>query len=131
MEKSPLDFTDEDPTAESASTEVPHKTNLEQEVLTMGPPVNKRRKKRDRGKTRPNALSKVPRTERGTAADTQGVIEQEPLSFVVTRPTLELDVAQSSKATAVEDEDIEKSSSFISMGGPPDDIYQPNWGITN
>ncbi|GKC27191.1 hypothetical protein Tco_1034485 [Tanacetum coccineum] len=41
------------------------------------------------------------------------------------------DQSRSSKATAVEDEDTDKSSSFISMGGPPDDIYQPNWGITN
>ncbi|GKA30463.1 hypothetical protein Tco_0716768 [Tanacetum coccineum] len=155
MEKSPLDFADEDvqtdvvgehqtdnpvsttvpqqeqPAAESAATEVPPETNLEQEVLTMGPPVNKRRRKRDRGETGSNAPSKVLRTERGTAADTQSVSEPEPLSFVVPRPTPEPDVAQSSKAATVEDEDTEKSSSFISMGGPPDDIYQPNWGITN
>ncbi|GKC63910.1 hypothetical protein Tco_1096508 [Tanacetum coccineum] len=155
MEKSPLDFADEDvqtevvgehqtdnpvfttvpqqeqPAAESAATEVPPETNLEQEVLTMGPPVNKRRRKRDRGETVSSAPSKAPRTERDTAADTQSVSEPEPLSFVVPRPTPEPDVAQSSKAAAVEDEDTEKSSSFISMGGPPDDIYQPNWGITN
>ncbi|GJU64970.1 hypothetical protein Tco_1246805 [Tanacetum coccineum] len=121
MEKSPLDFADEDvqtevvgehqtdnpvfttvpqpeqPAAESAATEVPPETNLEQEA---------------------------PRTERDTAADTQSVSEPEPLSFAVPRPTPEPDVAQSSKAAAVEDEDTEKSSSFISMGGPPDDIYQ-------
>ncbi|GJT69514.1 hypothetical protein Tco_1028800, partial [Tanacetum coccineum] len=121
MEKSPLDFADEDvqtdvvgehqtdnpvsttvpqqehPAAESAATEVPPETNLEQEVLTMGPPVNKRRRKRDRGETGSNAPSKVLRTERA----------------------------------AVEDEDTEKSSSFTSMGGPPNDIYQLSWGITN
>ncbi|GJS83239.1 hypothetical protein Tco_0749780 [Tanacetum coccineum] len=155
MEKSPLDFADEDvqtdvmgehqtdnpisttvpqreqPAAESAATEVPLETNLEQEVLTMGPPINKRRRKRDRGETGSNAPSKVLRTERGTAADTQSVSEPEPLSFAVPRPTPEPDVAQSSKTAAVEDEDTEKSSSFTSMGGPPDDIYQPSWGITN
>ncbi|GJX20787.1 hypothetical protein Tco_0223464 [Tanacetum coccineum] len=120
-----------EPAAESAATEVPPKTNLEQEVLTMGPPVNKRRMKRDRGETGSSAPSKVPRTERDTAADTQSVSEPKPLSFVVPRPTPEPDIAQSSKAATVQDEDIEKSSSFISMGGPPDDIYQPNWGITN
>ncbi|GJZ85208.1 hypothetical protein Tco_0650547 [Tanacetum coccineum] len=107
--------------AESAATEVPPETNLEQEVLTMGPPVNKRRRKRDWGETVSSAPSKAPRTERDTAADTQSVSEPEPLPFAV----------PSSKAAAVEDEDKEKSSSFISMGGPPDDIYQPNWGITN
>ncbi|GKA83442.1 hypothetical protein Tco_0805037 [Tanacetum coccineum] len=117
MERSPLDFADED-----VQTDV---------VLTMGPPVNKRRRKRDRGETGSSAPSKVPRMERDPAADTQSVSEPEPLSFAVSRPTPEPDVAQSSKAAAVEDEDTEKSSSFISMGGPPDDIYQPNWGITN
>ncbi|GJQ89427.1 hypothetical protein Tco_0000566 [Tanacetum coccineum] len=117
MEKSPLDFADEDhPAAESAATEVPPETNLEQEVLTMGPPVNKRRRKRDRGEDGASAPSKVPRTEQGTAADTQSVSEPETLSFAVPWPTLEPDVAQSSKAAAAEDEDTDKSSSFISMG---------------
>ncbi|GJW98734.1 hypothetical protein Tco_0180542 [Tanacetum coccineum] len=101
MEKSPLDFADEDPAAESAAIEMPPETNLEQEVLTMGPPVNKRRRKRDRGETGSNAPSKVLRTERGTAADTQSVSEPEPLSFAVPRPTPEPDVAQSSKTTVV------------------------------
>ncbi|GKE64620.1 hypothetical protein Tco_1518781 [Tanacetum coccineum] len=134
MKKSPLDFADEDvqtdvmgehqtdnpvsttvpqqeqPAAESAATEVPPETNLEQEVLTMGPPVNKRRMKRDRGETGSNASSKVFRTKRGTAANTQSVSEPEPLSFAVPRPTPEPDVAQSSKTTAVEDEDTEKFS---------------------
>ncbi|GKE05678.1 hypothetical protein Tco_1397696, partial [Tanacetum coccineum] len=100
----------EQPAAESAATEVPPEANLEQKVLTMGPPVNKRRRKRDRGETGSNAPSKVPRTERGTAAETQSVIEPEPLSFVVPRPTSEPDVAQSSKTADVEDEDTEKSS---------------------
>ncbi|GKC54464.1 hypothetical protein Tco_1077209 [Tanacetum coccineum] len=118
MEKSPLDFADEDvqtevmgehqtdnpvfttvpqqeqPAAESAATEVPPETNLEQEVLTMGPPVNKRCRKRDRGETGSSAPSKVPRTERDTTADTQSVSEPEPLSFVVPRPTPEPDIAQ-------------------------------------
>ncbi|GKB89561.1 hypothetical protein Tco_0961833, partial [Tanacetum coccineum] len=106
-------------------------TNLEQEVLTIGPPVNKRRKKRDRGETGSSAPYKAPRMERDTAVDTQSVSEPEPLSFAVPRLILEPDVAQSSKEATIEDEDTEKSSSFISMGGPPDDIYQPNWGITN
>ncbi|GJZ14820.1 hypothetical protein Tco_0550497 [Tanacetum coccineum] len=39
----------EQPAAKSAAAEVPPETNLEQEVLTMGLRVNKRRTKRDRG----------------------------------------------------------------------------------
>ncbi|GJR86959.1 hypothetical protein Tco_0210970 [Tanacetum coccineum] len=120
-----------EPAAESAAIEVPPETNLEQEVLTMGSPVNKRRWKRVMGETGSSAPSKVPRTERDTADDTQSVSEPEPLSFALPRPTPEPDIAQSSKAAAAEDEDTEKSSYFISIGGPPDDIYQPNWGITN
>ncbi|GJU11439.1 hypothetical protein Tco_1133835 [Tanacetum coccineum] len=37
----------------------------------------------------------------------------------------------SKKAAAAEDPDSEKSISFSSMGGPPEDIYQPGWGVTN
>ncbi|GKE11748.1 hypothetical protein Tco_1415299, partial [Tanacetum coccineum] len=77
MEKSPLDFADEDVQTE--------------EDLTMGPPVNKRRRKRDRGKTVSSAPSKAPRTEQDTAADTQSVSEPEPLSFALPRPTPEPD----------------------------------------
>ncbi|GJR86955.1 hypothetical protein Tco_0210966 [Tanacetum coccineum] len=135
MEKSPLDFADED-----VQTEVVGEHQTDNPVFTTVPQqeqpaaesaATERRRKRDRGETGSSAPSKAPRTERDTAADTQSVSEPEPLSFAVPRPTPEPDVAQSSKAAAVEDEDTEKSSSFISMGGPPDDIYQPNWGITN
>ncbi|GJV67211.1 hypothetical protein Tco_1482720 [Tanacetum coccineum] len=139
MEKSPLDFADEDvqtgvageqqtnnpvattvpqqepPATKSAATEVPLETNLEQEVLAMGPPVNKRRKKRDRRETGSNAQSKILRMEQGTTADTQSVNEPESISFAVPRPTPEPDVAQSSKTVAIEDEDTEKSSSFTSV----------------
>ncbi|GJZ44883.1 hypothetical protein Tco_0592479 [Tanacetum coccineum] len=48
------------------------------------------------------------------------------------QPLPEQDIAQSSKkAAAAEDPDSEKSISFTSMGGPPEDIYQPGWGVTN
>ena len=74
IQRSPLDFADEDiqtvveeeeqtenpahvippqqihPATEEATTEVPPETDLEREVTIMGPLVNKRRKKRVRGK---------------------------------------------------------------------------------
>ncbi|GKA60141.1 hypothetical protein Tco_0759454 [Tanacetum coccineum] len=112
MEKSPLDFADED-----VQMDVVGEHQTDNPVSTTVPPTR--------------AACRRERSHGGTAADTQSVIEPEPLSFVVPRLTPEPDVAQSSKAAAVEDEDTEKSSSFISMGRPPDDIYQPNWGITN
>ncbi|GKG28809.1 hypothetical protein Tco_0416174, partial [Tanacetum coccineum] len=36
----------------------------------------------------------------------------------------------SKKAAAAEDPDSKKSISFTSMGDPPEDIYQPGWGVT-
>ncbi|GJY76257.1 hypothetical protein Tco_0481373, partial [Tanacetum coccineum] len=39
--------------------------------------------------------------------------------------------SSSKKAAAAEDLGSKKSISFTSMGGPPEDIYQPGWGVTN
>ena len=35
------------------------------------------------------------------------------------------------ETAAAEGTDAEKSPSYTSMGGPPDDIYQPGWGVVN
>ncbi|GJU89560.1 hypothetical protein Tco_1301983 [Tanacetum coccineum] len=76
------------------TTGVVPELNLEKEAAAMGPPLNKRRRKRDEGEAEAIAPPK--------------------------------DIAQSSKkAAAAEDPDSEKSISFTSMGGPPEDIYQP------
>ncbi|GKB23890.1 hypothetical protein Tco_0863291 [Tanacetum coccineum] len=109
--KSPLDFSNEEslqlltegdetetqvpaavapevPRAENPATmEVVPELNLEKEAAAMGPPLNKRRRKRDKGEAEANAPPK--------------------------------------KAAAAEDPDSKKSISFTSMGGPPEDIYQP------
>ncbi|GKA26159.1 hypothetical protein Tco_0712268 [Tanacetum coccineum] len=100
MEKSPLDFADED-----VQMDVVGEHQTDKLVSTT-----------------------VPQQEQPAAksAATESVSEPEPLSFAVPLPTPEPDIAQSSKAATVEDEDTKKSSYFISMGGPPDDIYQPN-----
>ncbi|GKF49651.1 hypothetical protein Tco_0142902 [Tanacetum coccineum] len=37
----------------------------------------------------------------------------------------------SKKVVTVKDPDSEKSIAFTSMGGPPEDIYQLGWGVTN
>ncbi|GJZ73257.1 hypothetical protein Tco_0637403 [Tanacetum coccineum] len=80
-------------TENPATTEVIPELNLEKEAAAMGPPLNKRRRKRDKGEAEANTPPK--------------------------------------KAAAAEDPDSEKSISFTSMGGPPEDIYQPGWGVTN
>ncbi|GKE85456.1 hypothetical protein Tco_1559198, partial [Tanacetum coccineum] len=87
MEKSPLDFSNEDPSlmitnkgetenpvpaetsqedppAENTTTaEVVPEVNLEKEVTAMGPLVNKRRRKRDKSEMEANAPPKVLRTD--------------------------------------------------------------------
>ncbi|GKB13464.1 hypothetical protein Tco_0847387, partial [Tanacetum coccineum] len=82
------------PRAENpATTEVVPELNLEKEAAAMGPPLNKRRRKRDKGEAEANTPPK--------------------------------------QVAAAEDPDYEKSISFTSMGGPPEDIYQPGWGAKN
>ncbi|GJU49111.1 hypothetical protein Tco_1218666 [Tanacetum coccineum] len=87
IDKSPLDFSNEDPppmitnqdetesqipaetsreappVQDTTTTEVAPEVNLEREVTAMGPLVNKRRRKRDQSETEANAPPKVLRTD--------------------------------------------------------------------
>ncbi|GKB03513.1 hypothetical protein Tco_0831656 [Tanacetum coccineum] len=155
VEKSPLDFSSEDPppmitgrgetedqvpavvsqeapSAENAATtEVVPELNLEKEATAMGPLVNKRRRKRDQSADRA-PLPSYRSTTKDTPAALQSVSDPDPLSYAKPQPIPEQDIAQSSKkATVAEDPDSEKSTSFTSMGGSPGSIYQPGWGVTN
>nr|GEW38091.1 hypothetical protein [Tanacetum cinerariifolium] len=63
---------------------------------------------------------------------TKGVSDPDSLSYVKLRSAREKDVAQCSrKAVVTEDSDSEKSTSFTSMFGSLGSIYQPGWGVTN
>ncbi|GJU27036.1 hypothetical protein Tco_1165657 [Tanacetum coccineum] len=161
--KSPLDFSNEEslqlltegdetetqvpavvapevPRAENpTATEVVPELNLEKKAAAMGPPLNNRCRKRDKGEAEANVPPKVLRKDHAsvhpqpsTSVVLQSVSEPDPLSYAQPQPLPEQDIAQSSKkAAAAEDPDSEKSISFASMGGPPEDIYQPGWGVTN
>ncbi|GJT30818.1 hypothetical protein Tco_0911093 [Tanacetum coccineum] len=87
MEKSPLDFADED-----VQMDVVGEHQTDKLVSTT-----------------------VPQQEQPAAksAATESVSEPEPLSFAVPLPTPEPDIAQSSKAATVEDEDTKKSSCHL------------------
>ncbi|GJV34290.1 hypothetical protein Tco_1394690 [Tanacetum coccineum] len=155
VEKSPLDFSSEDPppmitsrgetedqvpavvsqeapSAENAATtEVVPELNLEKEATAMGP-LNTRGGKSlaamGLGADPPSYTSAT----KDTPAALQSVRDPVPLSYVKPQPIPEQDIAQSSKKAAVaEDPDSEKSTSFTSMGGSPGSIYQPGWGVTN
>ncbi|GJR22849.1 hypothetical protein Tco_0971376 [Tanacetum coccineum] len=118
-----------------ATMEVVPELNLEKEAAAMRPPLNKRRRKRDKGEAEANAPPKILRKDHAsvrpqpsTAAVLQSVSEPDPISYAQPQPLPGQDIAQSSKkAAATEDPNSEKSISFTSMGGPPEYIYQPGW----
>ncbi|GJT36807.1 hypothetical protein Tco_0936672 [Tanacetum coccineum] len=112
-EKSPLDFSSEDPplmitnkgetkdqapavvsqevpsVENIATTKVVPEVNLEKEIATMRPPINKKRRKRDRSAVEANAPPK-------------SVSDPDPLSYTEPQPIPDQDIAQSSKGTATE-----------------------------
>nr|GEZ36954.1 hypothetical protein [Tanacetum cinerariifolium] len=77
VDKSPLDFADEDPPqvitkrSEEATTEVIPELSLEKEVAGMGPVVNKRRRKRGNKGAEANAPPKVLRKDYATSRPAQ------------------------------------------------------------
>ncbi|GKD37506.1 hypothetical protein Tco_1257713 [Tanacetum coccineum] len=117
--KSPIDFSNKESLqlltkGDQTETQVVPELNLEKEAAAMRPPLNKRRRKRDKGEAEANRP--LPRSQ----------------GKIMLSRSPEQDIAQSSKkAAAAEDPDSEKSISFTSMGGPPEDIYQPGWGVTS
>ncbi|GJW19897.1 hypothetical protein Tco_0027333 [Tanacetum coccineum] len=151
VEKSPLDFADEDlpspntegvgkeeqiqdevshgvpPLENPSTTEVVLESDLEQEVAAIGPLAHKRRHKREyhwreipsnNGKA---ASSTITPAAQDTPTDASSVKDLDPLSYAEPRPIPEQDIAQSSKKTIVaEDPDSERSTSFTSMGGSPE-----------
>nr|GEX23936.1 hypothetical protein [Tanacetum cinerariifolium] len=121
IEKSPLDFADEDPhqviteRGDEAAAEAIPESGLEKEVTTMGPIVNKRRRKRGNKGAEANAPPKVLRKDHVASCPSQSTLG-----------------GKSSRKTPVtEDPNSEKSTSFTSMVGSPGSIYQPRWGVTN
>ncbi|GKB67644.1 hypothetical protein Tco_0929056 [Tanacetum coccineum] len=143
IEKSPLDFADENPPL----------------VITERGDIETTRRKRGNEGTEANAPPKVLRKDHVASRPSQSTLggkslaaieieagsavpapatqetpvsDPDPLSYAEPRPTPEQDIAQSSKKVPVaEDPDSEKSTSFMSMAGSPRSIYQPGWGVTN
>nr|GEV91145.1 hypothetical protein [Tanacetum cinerariifolium] len=151
VEKSPLDFLNEDPpllitesiraeeqgqdelSQGAASVRNPPYTgvapepDMKKETVDTGALVSKRRRKRGPDEAEVNAPPKVPRKDYVASQPSQkGVSGLDSLSYAKPRPTPEQDVAQSSrKAVVTEYPDSEKSTSFTSMVGSPGSIYQP------
>ncbi|GJV93077.1 hypothetical protein Tco_1540890 [Tanacetum coccineum] len=131
------------------TTEVVKEPRLEKEVATMGPPVNKRRRKRDNAKAKVNAPPKVLRKDHAPARHEQNVSDLEPLSYTKPHPYSQQVIAQSSRVSATEipaggmattevpglfsaeSPESKRSMSVPSVEGSLGAIYQPGWGVTN
>ncbi|GJR03017.1 hypothetical protein Tco_0526001 [Tanacetum coccineum] len=158
MEKSPLYFSSKDPppmitnkgetedharavvsqevpSAENiATTEVVSKVNLEKEIATMRPPINKKRRKRDQSAMEANAPPKVLRKDHASVHPTQDTCGGESLTAM---GVVSDSVLTSSKGTATEIPTegvatIEVNVQFF-VRSPESgrSISQPGWGVTN
>ncbi|GJX07094.1 hypothetical protein Tco_0195026 [Tanacetum coccineum] len=148
MEKSPLDFSNEDSPRqitksdrtenqgqETVTPEVPPQENmstvgvtpkigLENEVAAMRPLVSKKHRERGGDGADANAPPKVLRKTMMPSAQHRetpaDVSGPDPLSYTKPQSILEREIAQSSKgATVAGDPDSEKSTSFTSFTGSP------------
>nr|GEU51729.1 hypothetical protein [Tanacetum cinerariifolium] len=124
IERSPLDFANENPSQQSTGvTERKTKTGLVEEIAAMGPRVIKERRKRGNDGVDANAPPKV---ETPT-----NVSDPDPLSFANPQSIPKQNVVQSSKGAVVAGDPESENTSFTSMVGSPESIYQPEWGVTN
>nr|GEV79400.1 hypothetical protein [Tanacetum cinerariifolium] len=149
------------PPPENVATKgVAPEAGLAEEIAAMGPCVIKECRKRGNDRVDTNAPPKVLRRDHAESQLTQSTIEgkslaamrigmgstcpvptsrdtlvdvsdADPLSFANPQSTPTENVAQSSKGAAVAGDLESEHTSFTSMGGSPERIYQPEWGVTN
>nr|GEW18430.1 probable aquaporin TIP1-1 [Tanacetum cinerariifolium] len=144
IERSSLDFANENPSQQSTkgngrprlgnsgpevplsenvtTTGVAPKAGLVEDIAAMGPRVIKERRKRGNDGVDANAPPKE------MPAD---VSDPNPLSFANPQSVHKENVAQSSKRAAISGDPKSENTSFTSMVGSPESIYQPEWGVTN
>ncbi|GJY43967.1 hypothetical protein Tco_0432180 [Tanacetum coccineum] len=145
VERSPLDFSNEDApppltqgvdagvhgpavaeqeipvTDDAGATEATMESNLEKEVISMGPTIRKRCRQRDAGEEGSKAPAKVLRKDHDAAcaehSARRGKIAGED---------------ESSKEKGVAGyQDSERSTPSPPITGSPESIYQPGWGVPN
>nr|GFC36366.1 hypothetical protein [Tanacetum cinerariifolium] len=131
-----------------------------EEIAAMGPRVIKERRKRGNDGVDTNAPPKVLKRDHADSQPTQStnggkslaamglgmgstflvptshdttvdVSNPVPLSFANPQSIPTENVAQSSKGLAIAGDSKSKNTSFTSMAGSPESIYQPKWGVTN
>ncbi|GKC85901.1 hypothetical protein Tco_1141618 [Tanacetum coccineum] len=146
----PAVVSQEVPSAEN--TKVVPEVNLKKEIATMRPPINKKRRKRDRSTVEANTPPKVLRKDRDSVHPTHDTREGKSLAAIgvgLEPPPIHPCDRVSSKGTATEiptegvtttelniqfsvgSPESGRSTSAPSIVRSPSDIYQPGWGVTN
>nr|GEU29809.1 hypothetical protein [Tanacetum cinerariifolium] len=150
IERSPLDFANENPShqstgledqgQEAVALEVPPLENVTtmgvapeagqvEGIAATGPHVVKERRKRGNDKVDTNAPPKLLRRDhvdpRPTESTPVDVSDLDPLSFTDPQSRPSADVTQSSKGAAEAGDPKSKNTSFTSMVGSPESIYRP------
>nr|GEU71059.1 hypothetical protein [Tanacetum cinerariifolium] len=147
IERSPLDFANENPSQQStgpedqeaAAPEVPPPENVTttgiapeagptEKVAATGPPaVKERRKSLAAIELRMGFTHPIP-TSQGVPVD---VSDPDPLYFADPQSRPLADVTQSSKGAVAAKDSESENTSFASMVRSPESIYRPELGITN
>nr|GEW94024.1 hypothetical protein [Tanacetum cinerariifolium] len=152
IERSPLDFANENPSQQSTGGDETkdQEAGLVEEISAMGPRVIKERRKRRNDGVDVNAPPKVLRKDHADSRPMQSNVRGKSLAsmglgtgstFLVPTPReTPADVSDpdplsfanpSSKGAAVVGDPESENTSFTSMVGSPESIYQPEWGVTN
>nr|GEU62671.1 hypothetical protein [Tanacetum cinerariifolium] len=151
IERSPLDFSNEDPSQQSTggnetedqgheavalevpppknvtTTRVAPKTGQVERIAATGPRSTIGGKSLTAMGLGMGSTCPVP-TSRDTLVD---VSDPDPLSFADPQSLPTAKVAKSSKGAAVAEDLESENTSFTSMVGSPESIYRPEWGVTN
>nr|GEV68903.1 hypothetical protein [Tanacetum cinerariifolium]GEX84778.1 hypothetical protein [Tanacetum cinerariifolium] len=102
------------------TTGVASEAGLVEEIATIGPRMIKERRKRGNDGVDTNAPPKVLRKDHADSRPTQSTVGGKSLASI-----------GSSKGATVAGDPESKNTTFTSMVGSPESIYQPEWGVTN
>ncbi|GJV70844.1 hypothetical protein Tco_1490839 [Tanacetum coccineum] len=135
-DQAPAVVSQEVPSAKNiATTEVVPKVNLEKEIATMRPPINKKRRKRYRSAVETNAPPKVLRKDYASVHQTQDTRGGKLLAtmggMAIVIPTECVATTEVNIQFFEESPESGRSTSAPFIVGSPSGIYQPGWGVTN
>ncbi|GKD91005.1 hypothetical protein Tco_1366512, partial [Tanacetum coccineum] len=139
IEKSPLDFDNENPSPQITESDGPEDQVQETVAPKILPPRNVSAtgaapKGNDGAEA--NAPPKVLKKDHATSRPTQSILGGKSLASMGVEPVSTSSAVAPQEtpfdgAAVAGDPDSEKSSSFTPLVGSPGSIYQPGWGVTN